>query len=265
MSIQQFLKAKEHLSKKKAQDEAQFKRRSQLYESIKAQNESNTNQARSTNSNNIPVMAVAKLEINPVSPGDLFSACRNGSDREKSTKPKVPADTMSMIRLARSRSDVGFKNKGFGPSSPQCIANHLQNQQQPSPSSQKLDRRSELEEMQFRIRKSKTVTPLGDICSTFLGKHINQTSGCLSNEESDENPLSHERRRLLKKTRPRSVYQNVNDGSGAYYYPEDQENLTEEEGGQEQNTNPFFNNYEQDPGFTERCKFLEKSLYNSVS
>jgi hypothetical protein len=278
LSIKQFLEAKEQLAKKKIVEEAQFKQRSQLYESIMKAEESNYNQQRSTSSlvnknNNIP-HPIAKLKINP---GELFSACRNGRDCEISTKPKIPADTLSMIKLARSRSDVGHKPQ-VGPNySPSTTSTHQPHQNQKFST----NKRSELEEVQLRIiRKSKPSTPLGDI-STFLGKHIiNQNSGCLNNEESDENPLSKERRRLLKHTRPRSAYQNLNDQSVAYYYPEeeeeDQENIMKEQDEDDddnvenycqhkQSTNPFFNNHEQDPGFKERCKFLEKSLYNSVS
>ncbi|XP_035704208.1 F-actin-monooxygenase MICAL2 isoform X2 [Folsomia candida] len=264
LSIKQFLDAKDQLEKKKVLDEAKFKQRSQLYESMmQAEKQNNYNQDADEERSTCRPASIPTLKLNPaVAAADLFSACRNGSNREKSSNPKIPSDTMSMIKLARSRSDVGYsKNGGFGNSSQIQPSSSSTFQQRPK------NKRSELEEVQLRIRKSKT-TPFGEIVSTtfLLGKHINQNSGCLSNEESDENPLSCERRRLLRRTRSRSAYQNLNDQAQATTYyndgdeeDEDQENVDEGR----RSTNPFFNNHEQDPGFSERCKFLEKSLYNS--
>jgi len=187
------------------------------------QTQTNYNQERSTTSANIPV-----VKLNPVPPSELFSACRNGRDKETcSTKP-IPGS----ILLKRSRSDLGQMGGPFLRGSCQ--------------------KRSELEEMQLRIRKT-PVTPIGDIMSTFLVKHVSLNTSPWSNEESVENALSNERTNL-RPARPRSVYQNFND------YPsnnemEDQEN--------EEQCNPF-HKPEQDEGFKERCKFLEKNLYNSV-
>lgn len=231
---------------------------------MQAEKQNNYNQDADEERSTCRPASIPTLKLNPaVAAADLFSACRNGSNREKSSNPKIPSDTMSMIKLARSRSDVGYsKNGGFGNSSQIQPSSSSTFQQRPK------NKRSELEEVQLRIRKSKT-TPFGEIVSTtfLLGKHINQNSGCLSNEESDENPLSCERRRLLRRTRSRSAYQNLNDQAQATTYyndgdeeDEDQENVDEGR----RSTNPFFNNHEQDPGFSERCKFLEKSLYNSV-
>lgn len=227
LSIKQFLQAKESLKEKKVLEEATSKRerrRSQFYESI-MQSQSNYNQQRSTSSANIPV-----VKLNPVPPSELFSACRNGCDRETSDSKSSAVS----IKLKRSRSDLGHMG------GPLLRGSN--------------SKRSELEEVQLRIRKT-PVTPLGDMVSTFLGKHVNQNASSRGNGESDENPLSSERTHL-RPARPRSVYQNVND------CPSNKEMEDQENGGRSSN-NPF-HNPEQDEGFKERCKFMEKNLYNSV-
>jgi hypothetical protein len=276
LSIQQFLQAKESLKEKKAKEEAQSKRerrKSQFYESI-MQTESNYNQQRSTSSVNIPV-----VKLNPVPPGELFSACRSGSDRETVDRT-LETDPIEIFRLKRSKSDVGYKNLNYLPKKVSSLSqmhsnHHHHHHQRPTPDSGTMMRsptlnhvpsHSELEEIQRRIRKTK-VTPLGDIVSTFLGKHINQNSGCSTNGKSVENPLLSSERRHLRPARPQSMYQNVNDcPSSSNYKMGDQENDEDGDGDDDafsRHPNPF-HNPEQDHGFKERCKFLEKNLYNSV-
>jgi len=304
LSIKQFLQAKESLKEKKAKEEAQSKRerrKSQFFESI-MQTESNYNQQRSTSSVNIPV-----VKLNPVPPGELFSACRGGSDRVTVDR-SVETDPIEIFRLKRSKSDIGYKNLNYLPKKVSSLSQMYQSKPSPglnghiinsgrdaklsqsrfplahsqskpqiptgallSQNNGLLSDRSELEEMQLRIRKTK-VTPFGDIVSTFLGKHINQNSDCSTNGESDENPLLSNERRHLRPARPQSLYQNVNDcpSSSPNYKMEDQENDDCDSGTPSPTrptasrlNNPFLNP-DPDPGFKERCKFLEKNLYNSV-
>ncbi|CAL8148884.1 unnamed protein product [Orchesella dallaii] len=272
LSIKEFLRAKAELERSRKEEEdnqssKREKRRSQFYDALMASESQNTLQKSQTSIN----VVIPVVKLNPVPPGELFAACRQGRDKDvacenrpTSVASPIPPSTKALIR---SRSDVGFR-RGPSPlattntpppsalqsSRSVVLGSAVKQQQNLQLLQQQQQQESEAVEMQMRIMKRRT-TPAGAILSTFLQKQAIAKS---MEQEEQENWT----KRQIRDMRARSLNQNSFNGWGKkpeneqnnYFNQEQQEQQLQHQ--QQQPLGP-------DVSFKDRCKFLEKNIYNS--
>lgn len=316
LSIKEFLRAKEQLEKAKKEEEnnnqsRREKRRSQFYDALMQMEENQKNGGsggvvtsgsiqRSQTTVNV-VIPVVKL--NPVPPGELFAACRQGREKEVATESR-PASVASsnpnaQKSLTRSRSDVGFR-RGPSPQLTMMRANggipvgpgqlrksssgnshHLQDLVEQEGST------AEALEMQMKIMKRRT-TPAGNIISTFMQKQamaagmveqsqpsIQQVRRQNSNGNGGVVVEENWTKRQIRDMRARSLNNSTFTG---WVKKEDNEEQKHNElnnhfklkqqkvrkEGQQSHQAPM-GQQGPDVSFKDKCKLLEKSIYNSVS
>lgn len=301
LSIKEFMKAKEQLEKNRNKSSRnREERRSKLYDAlIQSESQKNGNGGgsglqRSQTSVNV-VIPIVKL--NPVPPGQLFAACRQGRDKEIASENR-PASVASsnpnaQKALTRSRSDVGFRR---GPSPALTMGRGVGGgngmtsgpaQLQKSNSGNthnlaNLEESSEALEMQMKIMKRRT-TPTGNIISTFLQKQAIAAAG-MGNQQpcvgggvvvvnSEQENWT---KRQIRDMRARSLNNNTFTGWGKKMNSDEEHQHNELNNHfklkqQKQKQQPHNNHQQQqavgmgpDVSFKDRCKFMERNIYNSV-
>ncbi|ODN00593.1 Protein-methionine sulfoxide oxidase Mical [Orchesella cincta] len=274
LSIKEFLRAKAELERTRKEEEdnqssKREKRRSQFYDALMASESQNTLQKSQTSIN----VVIPVVKLNPVPPGELFAACRQGRDKEVASENRpatmAPLIAPSTKALIRSRSDVGFRR---GPSP---LATHTT---PPSPSTlqssrsvvlgsaavkqqqtlqqlrlQQEQEQSEAVEMQMRIMKRRT-TPAGAIISTFMQK---QAIAAKTVEQEEQENWT---KRQIRDMRARSLNQNSFNGWGKKPENEQNNHFNQLQLQQQQQQAAALG---PDVSFKDRCKFLEKNIYNS--
>lgn len=307
LSIKEFLRAKELLEKnRKEQDDSnqsrREKRRSQFYDALmqsESQNNGNGGGSGLQRSQTSVNVVIPIVKLNPVPPGELFAACRQGRDKEIASENR-PASVASsnpnaQKALTRSRSDVGFRR---GPSPALTVGRGVggghgmangpgQLQKSSSGNTHNLSNLVEQEssealEMQMKIMKRRT-TPTGNIISTFLQKQAIAASG-VGNQQpcvgggvvvanSDQENWT---KRQIRDMRARSLNNNTFTGWGKKMNSDEELQQNELNNHfklkqQKQKQQPTNNLQQQqavglgpDVSFKDRCKFLERNIYNSV-
>lgn len=275
LSIKEFLRAKELLEKnKKDQDEnnqsRREKRRSQFYDALmQSENQNNGSVGGALQKSQTTInVVIPVVKLNPVPPGELFAACRHGREKDVATEIR-PASVASSAphsksSLTRSRSDVGFRRgpsplaSGMPPTASGVVRSRSNNNNHDNDSGQP----SEAVEMQMRIMKRRA-TPAGAIISTFMQKQaVANLTANVEHPQEQENWT----RRQIRDMRARSLNNNTFNGWGKRPDTSHGNHVINNHSNNQINNS----NLQQaatpgpDVSFKDRCKFLERNIYNSV-